>query len=378
MSPIQIDAGQSLDQVLATFDDDDPFVSDGLSSTVEWGDGVSNTLSATNVGDNTFSVLEPHTYSAAGVYTILIKTSHDGGTPAVAAIPVTVRAPVRAAETAPLGALIGITTGDVGVAGFTQSDGTALQDTATIDWGDGTTPSTGTIVADPDSSSGFEVRDAHTYSRPGTFAVRVTLTDAGGYTHEIDTYATVVPAVNGWASTQLLDDPTYGQSQGLGDVSVSLNTGAVSVNQPLDFDLNPGTSVGLNPALVYNSAAAGGTPSVQLDLHSQNTEPLPDQIQVAFAWDGQDYGDPVTFTTGDREPGQDYVLSLPTNAPPDDKTGQFGWLAEVTFVYGTGSDTTDATGVFTGTAFVVDEANSPYGAGWGIAGVDHLVPVCGA
>ncbi|OWK44238.1 Flagellar hook protein FlgE [Fimbriiglobus ruber] len=310
------------------------------------------------------------------MYTILIKTSHDGGTPAIAAIPVTVRAPVAAVSTSPIGAVVGVTTSDIEVVGFTQVDGTALQDTAIIDWGDGTT-SPGTIVADPDYGSDFEVRGQHTYSGPGTFAVRVTLTDAGGYTHEIDTYATAVPAVNGWSTTQLSDDPTYGQSQALGDVSISLNTGALSVSQPLDFDLNPGTSVGLNPALVYNSAAAGGTPTVQLDLHSQNTDPLPDQIQVAFAWDGQEYGDPVTFTTGDREPGQDYVLSLPTNAPPDDKTGQFGWQAQVTFVSGTGSDVTDATGVFTGTAFVVDEANSPYGAGWGIAGVDTLIPVCG-
>jgi hypothetical protein len=66
------------------------------------------------------------------------------------------------------------------VASFTDANPNPdLHDlSATIRWGDNTTPSAGTITAN--GQGGFDVTGAHTYANGGEFLLTVTVTDAGG------------------------------------------------------------------------------------------------------------------------------------------------------------------------------------------------------
>jgi hypothetical protein len=61
------------------------------------------------------------------------------------------------------------------VASFTNTDTStnASNYTATVDWGDGTSPSTGTVTGGPGS---FTVTAGHTYTKPGSYPVKVTIT----------------------------------------------------------------------------------------------------------------------------------------------------------------------------------------------------------
>ena len=71
------------------------------------------------------------------------------------------------------------------VAYFTDtagSYGSAADFTATIDWGDGTSPSVGTIGAGPTGSpvGTYTVSGAHTYAQKGAYPIQVLIVDTGG------------------------------------------------------------------------------------------------------------------------------------------------------------------------------------------------------
>jgi hypothetical protein len=84
------------------------------------------------------------------------------------------------ARGANFGATATVQVSGVKVAGFTDYDTTktAADFTATINWGDGTTPGTGTVAAN--GSGGFDVTGTHTYAAPGVYAVGVQIADTGG------------------------------------------------------------------------------------------------------------------------------------------------------------------------------------------------------
>ncbi len=65
------------------------------------------------------------------------------------------------------------------VATFTESDlgNTAADFTASINWGDGSAASAGTI--EPTGAGSYDILGSHTYTATGTFTVNVTLTDNG-------------------------------------------------------------------------------------------------------------------------------------------------------------------------------------------------------
>ncbi len=70
------------------------------------------------------------------------------------------------------------------VARYRDADprGTAGDDTAQINWGDGSALQTGTISIDPTrpSATGFQITGGHTYTRPGTYQIVTTLTSPLG------------------------------------------------------------------------------------------------------------------------------------------------------------------------------------------------------
>ncbi len=80
------------------------------------------------------------------------------------------------------------------VATFTDAANTPLSDlTASIDWGDSSTPTTGAIVSDGNGT--FHVLANHVYGQTGTYQVTTTITDSSSNsTTEVESTAVVSPA----------------------------------------------------------------------------------------------------------------------------------------------------------------------------------------
>jgi hypothetical protein len=182
--------GASTTQMLATFTDHDTTsLPSDFQVSINWGDGTTldTTSGIVSLDSGTFTVRGTHTYAQAGQYapqvTITdIHTAATGGDNGGAAAQVTATATVSDAALTAQGvtgitATAGTVLSGVKVATFTDANpGTVASEyTATIDWGDGTTPTAGTVQAA--SGGGFQVVGTHTYAAAGTFTVKVTIND---------------------------------------------------------------------------------------------------------------------------------------------------------------------------------------------------------
>ncbi len=207
----------------ATIDDFLPISAggNGGSVVVNWGDGSAlQTLGATNLKLNgspngvTFTVNVSHDYVEEGTYPYTVTVTDDGGSvtsftgsaiiadapltttgltqptvtqdePTIFPLPVTspmlFSGPVAVFhDDNPLP-----TTGSSSIADFT----------AIIDWGDGTAPTVGTIVALVGGSANYEVTGSHTYADAGStgqYKMTALVTDDGGSKLTIANTATVI------------------------------------------------------------------------------------------------------------------------------------------------------------------------------------------
>jgi cyclophilin family peptidyl-prolyl cis-trans isomerase len=179
--------GTSATRTVATFTAADTSLpASAFRVSINWGDGTAldTTTGAVSGANGQFTVTGTHTFAEAGQYAVQVTVTHQPDattqlamaqattTATVADLPLTVL-PVAVTATA------GKAFTNVPVATFTDANpGTQASDyTATIDWGDGTAPSAGTVQAK--SGGGFQVLGSHTYATQGTFAVRVTVNDIG-------------------------------------------------------------------------------------------------------------------------------------------------------------------------------------------------------
>jgi hypothetical protein len=175
-------ANLPLTGTLATFTDSGgaEALSD-YSATVNWGDGTNATAGSIS-GPNAsgvFTISGSHTYVSAGTPTITVTVHHDGVTPDVTVNDaVTVSAaqvPVLATGVGTMAATEGMNLSGT-LATFTDPNGTgALASySATINWGDGTSATPGTISG-PGSGSTFTVGASHTYAEESTQAITITV-----------------------------------------------------------------------------------------------------------------------------------------------------------------------------------------------------------
>jgi hypothetical protein len=166
--------------VVATFTDPSGNVS-GWTTQINWGDGTSSSGTVNSTGPSQYSLTGDHTYSAPGTYTVT-STITDAGNPAdtttvtsmanIGKGQITVQAqPVSATEGSGF-------SGEA--ASFTNTDHSTTPSsyTATIDWGDGSTPSAGNVAAVSGTPGSFTVSGDHTYAESGSYTVKVTV--AGG------------------------------------------------------------------------------------------------------------------------------------------------------------------------------------------------------
>ncbi|HVA46199.1 MAG TPA: TIGR03118 family protein, partial [Pirellulales bacterium] len=188
------------------------------SATIDWGDGstsagtidggITATPAIANAVGGYFSVAGSHTYTATGDYTFAVTISDtDGGSATVTGTVVVAQATLQA-KAIPVDST-GLTVNNATVADFIDTGaGDPLSNyKATIDWGDGTPASAGTItgIALGDSTGGgsllaapaviiggeyYRVEGSHTYTTTGDYTTTITISDSDG------TSATVQGAVD--------------------------------------------------------------------------------------------------------------------------------------------------------------------------------------
>jgi hypothetical protein len=183
---------------VATFSDADTSKTPAdFSATIDWGDSSPTSVGTVTGGSGSFNVSGPHTYADEGSFTFSVTVTEigPGGASSTSSATATVAEADQLAGTAvPITAVSGQPYNGP-VATFTDADTANAQGdfTATIDWGDSTT--TAGIVTGGGGS--FTVSGLHTYSTPGSYPVKVTLTDdtPGTATATVTSTANVVAPI---------------------------------------------------------------------------------------------------------------------------------------------------------------------------------------
>ncbi len=183
--------------------------------------------------------------------------------------------------------------------------------------------------------------------------------------------AEVVINENDTGAFSLSDDPNNALLVPIAEAEVDPNLGAVRISQPLDFDISGGASLGGSAALVYNSADVSARPILQVQL---NTTSAVQHIELDLSWSSG--GSAQTATQSWTVSGSAFSLAIQVPSAVT-TTGLYSWSIVPKVVYTSTPGTTNTLTALTGSTFVVAEDASPYGAGWGIEGIDKLVAVTG-
>jgi RHS repeat-associated protein len=150
-----------------------------------------------------------------------------------------------------------------------------------------------------------------------------------------------------------------------------LAAGDVSVNQPLDFDLSPGTSQGGSPELVYNSDWINVKPFVQVNIPTDTARALPPSITATLIFNGVTQT-AVTYTVGSGiSSGDGVTLALQDNTALTG-VGAYPWTVLLSMNY-----PTPILETVSSTAYVPAQDGSPFGSGWTLSTVDQLATVTG-
>jgi hypothetical protein len=177
--------GTSFSGVVATASDADPASTGSeYEATIEWGDGSSSVGTVSGTGGS-FEVDGSHTYADEGSYPVKV-TLTDIDTPAnhdTATSTANVNDAALSASGVPATsaqAFNGV------VANFSDANTSSTTEdfTATIDWGDGSSTSNGTVSG---SGGSYSVSGSHTYAGTGYFTIKVHIVDDGGSTADATT-----------------------------------------------------------------------------------------------------------------------------------------------------------------------------------------------
>jgi hypothetical protein len=187
--------GVSFTTQVATFTDANTASGAGdFTATINWGDATTSAGTISG-GSGTFQVSGTHTYAATGTFSVMVTMTENS--PGTATATVT--------STAQVAAGLSVVANDFStpedtlfngpVASFSDANTalTAASFVATINWGDGTLATEGTVTG---ATGTFNVIGQHTYADEGTFTTTVNVTEigAGGATASDTGTATVTEA----------------------------------------------------------------------------------------------------------------------------------------------------------------------------------------
>jgi hypothetical protein len=255
-----------------------------FTALITWGDGHQSLGTITSTGPGAFSVTGTNTYAEAGSYSILVTINDVGGKSAVAASTATVSdADLTSTSVAITATEAQTFTGTV--ATFTDANplAPASDFTATIDWGDGTPVTAGTIAQAADGS--FFVTGTHSYAdntavgAPQT--VTVTIKDKEGANTTATSSATVLDAaltstgatitgVEGTAFTgQVATFTDAGGPDAVGSYTVVIDWGDGKTSTPTDVT-QTGTSAAGTTFLIDggHTYADEGTYAIHVSITS--------------------------------------------------------------------------------------------------------------
>ncbi len=175
--------GSSISGVVASFSDPRNAYGDAshFTATINWGDGSPATAGViTQLSYTRYTVSGSHAYAQHGSYTASVVVSDAGGTDVSASSPVTVaNAAITATGTTKTGVERTPVTGTFATIHDSNPLGSAADFTASINWGDGSPASAGTVSG---TGGTYPVSGSHTYEDAGTYTVTVNVQDNGGAT----------------------------------------------------------------------------------------------------------------------------------------------------------------------------------------------------
>src|SRR5439155_852991 len=182
---------------VASFTDANPtasltdFTTGTGGASINWGDGTSataGTVTQPGCAGTAFLVSGSHTYADEGSHTVTVTITDKGGSTATPTATATIADAALTASGTAVSATEGISFSGQ-VASFTDANPAALLTDfttgtggATINWGDGTSATAGTITQPGGIGTAFVVSGSHTYSEEGSFTITVSITDVGGST----------------------------------------------------------------------------------------------------------------------------------------------------------------------------------------------------
>jgi hypothetical protein len=182
---------------VATFTDPDTSATASeYTATINWGDSGTSTGTVSGSGGS-FTVTGSHTYADEGSYTITVTitdTTNSSNTQTV-----TDSATIADATLSATGAPAAVSPQSFSgtVASFTDANSTTSSTadfTATINWGDGSPTSTGTVSG---SGGSYSVSGSHTYTGTGPFTISVHIVDDGGSTADATTSVLIFGTASG-------------------------------------------------------------------------------------------------------------------------------------------------------------------------------------
>jgi hypothetical protein len=238
---LQATVGATFTGVIATFTTSDATASAGnFQVTINWGDGtpLDTTSSSVTGSGGTFSVSGTHTYAASGSFPIAITivdlnltmTSVGGSTATVTSTAKVASAPLAVSGTA-ITVPHGVLASNVIVATFTDTGGAKPVGSylATIDWGDHTDATVGTISM---TGNMFSVEGNHTYRAPGRYTVQVTVRQNDG-SSDLASSSAVIGSANERFVAQAFRDLLGREVDpfGLANFSAALDQGSATTEQ---------------------------------------------------------------------------------------------------------------------------------------------------